>query len=135
MIMNNMKKLSGFVAAVPVLVLPIITFAAEGLAGSDTTGGEIGALMTHILQFIDNYVIPFILAVGFVLFVCGVFQYFIRASDEAKETGKNLIIYAIIGYVVILAFWGIIGVLTNGIGLQQTLDKNTLPQSNIISPN
>ncbi len=60
------------------------------------------------------------------------FKYFIQggANDEAKESGKSLILYAIAGYVVILAFWGIVNIISNGLGLEDTLEET--PQSNLI---
>jgi hypothetical protein len=95
--------------------------AAEILGGGN--GGDIGTAMNNILTFIRGYVIPFILAIGFLIFVWGMFQYFIRggANEEAKESGRSLIMYAIAGYVVILAFWGIINILTSGLGLDEGL--------------
>ncbi len=89
------------------------------------TGGQIGSSMQSALDFIDDYVIPFILAIGFLVFVWGMFKYFIQggANDEAKESGKSLIMYAIAGYVVILSFWGIVNILSNGLGLETSLDE------------
>jgi hypothetical protein len=57
------------------------------------------------------------------------FQYFIRggANEEARESGRSLIMYAIAGYVVILAFWGIVNLLSNGIGLNNQ-QLNEVPQ-------
>ncbi|MBP9717399.1 MAG: hypothetical protein KBD44_01655 [Candidatus Pacebacteria bacterium] len=108
--------LAGLTVAFPVS-------AASFLGGGQ--GGEIGTAMTSILKFIDSIVIPFILSIGFLVFVWGMFKYFIQggANDEAKESGKSLIMYAIAGYVVILAFWGIVNILSNGIGLEDTLDS------------
>lgn len=101
--------------------------AAEVLGGGN--GGDIGTAMNNILTFIRGYVIPFILAIGFLIFVWGMFQYFIRggANEEAKESGRSLIMYAIAGYVVILAFWGIVNILSNGIGLENE-GLDTIPQ-------
>lgn len=103
--------------------------AATFLGGGE--GGEIGSALETILEFIDGVLIPFILSVGFLVFVWGMFKYFIQggANDEAKESGKSLIMYAIAGYVVILAFWGIINILSNGLGLEDTLDSTPTVQT------
>jgi Type IV secretion system pilin len=47
------------------------------------------------------------------------FLYFIKGghSDEAQESGKSLMTYAIAGFVIILSFWGIINLISGGIGL------------------
>ena len=113
-----------------VLLLPELV-SAQVLGGGD--GGEIGDALGDILGFIDAIVIPFILSIGFLVFVWGMFKYFIQggANDEAKESGKSLILYAVAGYVVILAFWGIVNIISNGLGLEDTLE--TTPESNLIN--
>ena len=120
--------LAGFAVASPA--------SAAILGGGD--GGEIGGAIEAILRFIDGVVIPFILSIGFLVFVWGMFKYFIQggANDEAKESGKSLIMYAIAGYVVILAFWGIVNILTSGIGIDKGLQyaPQATPAGNIYSP-
>ncbi len=49
-----------------VLLFPVISFA-QVLGGGD--GGEIGTALGDILGFIDGIVIPFILSIGFLVFV------------------------------------------------------------------
>jgi hypothetical protein len=41
------------------------------------------------------------------------FQFFIAggANDESKEKGKSLMIYATLGFVLIIIFWGIVNLL------------------------
>lgn len=99
--------------------------AQTGIAGGETTNSEIGAFMGNVLEFITTVILPFILAIGFLVFVWGIFKYFILggANDEAKESGKSLIMYAIGGFVVILAFWGIVNIISNGLGLEDSLDS------------
>jgi hypothetical protein len=122
----SLVVLAGLTVAFPVS-------AATFLGGGD--GGEIGDSIDAILQFIDGVVIPFILSIGFLVFVWGMFKYFIQggANDEAKESGKSLIMYAIAGYVVILAFWGIVNILTSGLGLDEGLQyaPQATPSGNI----
>ncbi len=107
--------------------------AAQEILGGGN-GGAIGDAMNNILSFIRGYVIPFILAIGFLMFVWGMFNYFIRggANEEAKESGRSLIMYAIAGYVVILAFWGIVNILSSGIGLNEE-GLETIPQLRTLS--
>ena len=116
---NSFHILGGAVLA---FIFPVVTFA-QVLGGGD--GGEIGTALGDVLGFIDGIVIPFILSIGFLVFVWGMFKYFIQggANDEAKESGKSLILYAIAGYVVILAFWGIVNIISNGLGLEDTLES------------
>jgi hypothetical protein len=122
--------LYGILVAV-IVALPTLTLAQpgggqnNGIAGGATTGSEIGTFMGYVLKFINDVVIPFILAIGFLMFIWGIFKFFILggANDEAKESGKSLIMYAISGFVIILAFWGIVNIISNGLGLEDTLDN------------
>lgn len=109
--MKNIKyyALSSFLA------LPILANAGVAI---DSTGEGAGFL-NSILTFINTTLIPFILGVAFLLFVWGMFQYFIAggANEEAKEKGKSLLIYAILGFVIIIVFWGVINLLGDASGL------------------
>jgi hypothetical protein len=111
------------------LLMAVSPLLAAAQVLNDGTGGEIGNFSVTILGFIQEVIIPFILSIGFLVFVWGMFQYFIRggANDEAKESGKSLIMYAVAGFVMILAFWGIVNILSNGIGLAGQQDEITPP--------
>lgn len=89
------------------------------LAQFDPSGGEFGTLLGNIIGFVNNTIIPFIIGIGFLVFVWGMFQFFIAggANDEAKEKGKSLMVYATLGFVLIIIFWGIINLLADSTGL------------------
>jgi hypothetical protein len=113
-------------------LLPLVHVSAQGgpgLATGDTTGGGFGTLLANILVFTNTVLIPFIIGIGFLVFVWGMFQYFILggANDESKEKGKSLMIYAILGFLLIIVFWGIIGLLASSTGLQNDNIGNLVP--------
>ena len=91
---------------------------AQGIANS-ADAGPFQDLLENILIFSNDVLIPFILGIGFLVLVWGIFKYFIfgGANDEAKEQGKSLIIYATLGFVLIIVFWGIVNLLTTSTGL------------------
>jgi hypothetical protein len=72
------------------------------------------------MVFINDIVIPFIIGIGFLVFVWGMFQFFILggANDEAKEKGKSLMIYGTLGFVLIIIFFGVVNLLTTSTGLE-----------------
>ena len=76
--------------------------------------------MGNILTVVNTVVIPFIIGIGFLVFVWGMFKFFIvgGSNDEEKEKGKNLMIYATLGFVLIIVFWGIVNLLTASTGLE-----------------
>lgn len=85
----------------------------------NSDGGPFGDLLENILTFTNDVLIPFIIGIGFLFFVWGIFKYFIfgGANEEAKEQGKSLIIYATLGFVLIIIFWGVVNLLTESTGL------------------
>jgi hypothetical protein len=105
------------------------------LAQFNADGGPLGDTIANLISFINNYIIPFILGLGFLFFVWGMFLYFIKggSNDDDKAKGKSLLIYATAGFVLIFVFWGIVELLAESTGLQQpTLEIETpvLPGGN-----
>jgi hypothetical protein len=118
-----MKKIGYMLATAGTFVLPLM---ASAQIANSADAGEFGDLITNILTVINDLIIPAIIAIGFLVFVWGMFQFFIAggANEEAKEKGKSLMIYATLGFVLIIVFWGIINLLTQSTGLDnETLDN------------
>lgn len=117
--MRRLQLISGSVTAL--LLSPMLALAAF-----DPSGGAFGTLLENILVFANNVLIPFIIGIGFLVFVWGMFQFFIAggSNDEAKEKGKSLMIYATLGFVLIIVFWGIINLLASSTGMDgETVDN------------
>ncbi len=122
-----MKRFKLSLAIFALIVLPILPASAQ-IADGGGSGGQLQTLMSTIILFANNILIPFIIGIGFLVFVWGMFQYFIAggANDEAKEKGKSLMIYATLGFLLIIVFWGIINLLAQSTGLQSE-DLNIQP--------
>lgn len=95
----------------------------------DGTGGPLADMLRNILTFGNEVIIPFIIGIGFLMFVWGMLQYFIfgGASDESREKGKKLMISSTIAFVVIIIFFGAINLLSTSTGLEGQKIKN-VPQ-------
>jgi len=129
-----MRRLKLFTGSTALFLVPFLV-AAQGLAKGDSSGGLFGDLLRTIIEFSNNVLIPFIIGIGFLVFVWGMFQYFIAggANDESKEKGKSLMIYAIVGFLLIIVFWGIINLLASSTGLGgDTLDTILIPKTPVI---
>lgn len=128
-----MKKIQFFITSLALVLLPAITQASSTTFLGNGTGGELGTALTTIMTFLNGVLVPFLLAIGFFVFVWGVIKYFVIGgdNDDAKASGKSLIIYAIAGFVVILAFWGIVNIISSGIGLN---DASLEATPNVIVP-
>jgi len=106
------------------LLLPFLAQASSLTDSGYANDSDFDNLITNILKFSNNILIPFILGIGFLVFVWGMFQYFIvgGASDDQKEKGKNLAIYSVLAFVLVIVFWGIINLIVGTLGLSKGAD-------------
>ncbi len=122
-----MKKklitLSGFVLG----LAPVVAFAQTGTVSncSGLSVSNINGILCKISSILGA-VIPVIIALGVVYFVWGVISYVIAGDEEAKTAGRDRIIFGIIGLAVIVGVWGLVRILTNTFGLDNTTSI-TLP--------
>jgi len=77
---------------------------------------DIGDVLCKIGSIL-KLVLPIIVALGVVYFVWGVVTYVISSDEEAKKSGKNRIIYGIIGLVVITSMWGLVAIVVDTFGI------------------
>ncbi|MEA3398998.1 MAG: hypothetical protein U9R00_00590 [Patescibacteria group bacterium] len=66
------------------------------------------------------YAMPVLISLAVIYFIWGVLQY-ISAKDDKKKEARSKIINGLIGLFIIVAFWGIIGIVT------RTFDIDTGP--------
>src|ERR1035437_5701732 len=98
---KKLMVLSGLVlASAPVVVL----------AQTTANDGTVFGILRTIGNFL-NAVIPVLVVLGIVYFVWGVITYVISSDEEAKTTGRNRMIYGIIGLAVIVGMWGLVNIL------------------------
>ncbi len=97
--------------------MPLMAFAQN--TGGKCTGVGLGTVEGIICKIGDifNIIIPILVIAGVLFFVWGVVQYVIANDEEAKKRGKDRMIYGIIGLVVIVAMWGLVGIINNTFGL------------------
>ena len=111
--------LSGFVLG----LAPVIALA-QTTGGRPTvcTSGAISTIQGILCKIgeIFGAVIPILIALGVIYFIWGVISYVIASDEEAKTAGRDKIIYGIIGLAVIIAVWGLVKILTNTFGLNNT---------------
>ena len=76
---------------------------------------------TEITRLINTVLVPLVFAIAFIVFIWGIFQYFIAGGhdEEAKEKGRSLMLYGIIGFFVMIAVWGLVNILVNTFDLQK----------------
>ncbi|MEK7175275.1 MAG: hypothetical protein AAB693_00515 [Patescibacteria group bacterium] len=115
----------GFMPALAAAVEPVISGCGIG-----TTGVQIQNILCR-LQDIFGALIPFLIAIGVLYFIWGVIQYVISEDEEAKSRGKDKIVYGLIGLVVIISMWGLVGILQNTFLGTQSFMAPSLPNIGI----
>mgnify|MGYP006268480697 CR=1 FL=1 len=110
----------GIVSALLGLLGPVRTYAGGSLAEVGGGGGPFEELLANTIVVINEVFIPFIIGIGFLVFVWGMFVYFIYggANEDAKEKGRSLMVYAVLAFVLMIIFWGIVNLIAASIGLQ-----------------
>ncbi len=119
---KNLIVLSGFVLGLaPVAALAQVTTGGGNVAACQPglTVSDIPTLICKIGSIL-NSLVPVLIALGVVYFVYGVITYVISSDEEAKKAGRNRIIYGIIGLAVIVGVWGLVRIVTNTFGLNNT---------------
>jgi hypothetical protein len=122
----------GFAASVLMLV-PMLAFAQS------PEFGALGTFADSVTGFINGVLIPLIFAIALLVFIWGMFTYFILGGgDEGKrEQGKGLMLYAILGFVMMIIIFGIVNLIANGLlsGLGEDNDNiDDLPSINNVNP-
>lgn len=122
--MTRQTKLLGILTAL--FLIPAVSYAQLGV---------IDTFFTNLISFMNKILVPLIFAVALVSFLWAVVVYFIYgATDENKRSqAKNVAMYAVIGFVLMSAIWGIVNFLATGIssgfGLEEEKINNleTIP--------
>ena len=124
--MTTLKGLLARTAATLPLFFFGITNALAQTNPGGSTGGDnpdftlepLGNVADEILFFIDDTIVPVIFAIAFIVFIWGVYTYFIQggANEEKRSEGKQLVLWGIIGFFVMFSLWGLVNILIGTLG-------------------
>ncbi len=78
----------------------------------------LGNFIAFIIGMIDKVIVPLVFAIAFIVFIWGVFQYFIAGAgnEEKRNEGKQFVLYGLIGFFLMLSVWGIVNLLVGSFG-------------------
>lgn len=120
-----MKKYTYIKASIVSLFVPAITFAATRKTLKDILG--------EVVVYLD-LALKVLMGLAVLYFVWTIIQYFISpsSSEKRKEAG-SYVLYSVIGFFVIISFWGIVNVLTATFNLDRAAPQwsnmsNLFPQ-------
>lgn len=106
--MDRIKTLVAKGGAALLPLTPVVALAQEF--------GEIDTFIGRITTFINNTLIPLVFAIALVVFIWGMFWFFIAKNDSEKDKGKDLAIWAVVAFVLMVSIWGIVNLIAGGLG-------------------
>ena len=78
----------------------------------------LAGFMRKVADYIVNPLIGLMFAIALVVFLYGVFEYFVRTTDpKARETGSQHILWGLLGMVIMFGVYGIIRVVISTFGI------------------
>lgn len=116
-------------------LLPMFA-SAQGGASSCTGFGCVTGLIQNI-QSAVNLLIPLLFGIALLVFIWGLVKFIFASGDEeAKETGKRIMIWGIIALFVMASVWGLVNFLAQTLGVSGgTLTLPSIPgASNATTP-
>ena len=95
----------------------LTVFAFPFVSSAATSINNISDVGSFVINTINNIVVPVLFAVAFIVFLWGAFNTFILGanSEDTKENGKNLMLWGLIGFFVMVSIWGLVNILTGTI--------------------
>ncbi|MDA1335183.1 MAG: hypothetical protein O2794_04205 [bacterium] len=70
---------------------------------------------------IINSVIQFLIVLVSLVFIAGVIKYIFSAGDAEKAAeARHFVVFSLVGLVLIFVFWGLVNVVINSLGLDNT---------------
>ncbi len=115
------SKFTKYLVSFSIVSLPIIAFAA--------TGGTLKDLVRVIIYYLNSALV-LMMAFAIVMFTFYVIKYYVMPNENRTE-GNTYVLYSIIGFFVILSFWGLVNILQNSFGLGNQTPGNWASFTNI----
>jgi hypothetical protein len=118
-----MKKL-GIIGAI--LAFPL-SVGAQSVTSVQSAG-------SFLIGLINNVAVPVVFALSFIVFIWGVFQVFVLGgtNEEAKEKGRALMLYGLIGFFVMVSVWGLVSILTGSVDLNKQAPTYPTAPTNVV---
>ena len=84
--------------------------------------GTFGYILGLVLGIINGLLVPLLFAVAFIIFLYGVFKYFIKdAASADKSEGARFILYGILGFAIMISVWGLVNLVVGTFGLDSQI--------------
>ena len=112
--MKKISRIAVVLAPIAALGAPLLASAANGIDISYITPYSDG-----IINVINGILVPVLMAVAFIVFLWGIYKYFIlgAANESEKGDGRKFAMWGIIGFVIIVSLWGLVNLVMGTLGL------------------
>ena len=126
--MKKISRLARYLALAASLGTPLLAAAQTGIDASRITQYSDG-----IIDLINNVFVPVVMAIAFLVFLWGVYKYYIYNADSETERAKGhqTMLWGLIAFVVILSIWGLIAVVRITFGIGETVNPPAPPIFNV----
>ncbi len=83
---------------------------------------NIQTLLLNLLKFLNETIVPFLIALAFLIFLWNAVRYFIigGSNEENQVKARSLATWSIGAFVIILSLWGIVNMLVVGLGFNNS---------------
>lgn len=83
---------------------------------------DLQTFLTNIALFLNNTIMPFIMALAGFVFIWNAARYFIigGANPDDQEKARTLALWGILAFVFIVSLWGIVKLMVGGLNLGNT---------------
>lgn len=70
------------------------------------------------LAFSNKTLIPALIGIAFLLFVINVIRFFViqGGEEDGRKNAKNLAVYSVLAFVILIVFWGVVNLLAGSLG-------------------
>lgn len=66
------------------------------------------------MDFLEKQIVPILVGFALVIFLWGIFKFIKNGGDEkAREEGKQIMLWGVIGLFVMLCVWGFVAILAH----------------------
>lgn len=96
-------------------------FLSPFVVSAQTTDKTFQEVATELIIRLSNYALTLLVALTVLVFLYGLMKYMFKGqeSDDARSTGRKLMLWGIIGLFVMVSIWSLVGLLAGVIGQNQ----------------
>src|SRR5262245_9436848 len=109
-----MKKIQkAAVLTYATIILPFVVSAQRNplsIGSTDSGTKDLKYLIGVVISYF-NIILALLMGLAVIAFVFYVIKYFILKPDMAKKEGNLYVMWSLIGFFVILSFWGLVNIL------------------------